>query len=77
MRRTPLNLKEIHQKIRNDQEPILLCDSVQEWDAGALLENLSESRLKVNAHFQAGLYIAEIDPKGYLGRVLYKVKMKN
>jgi hypothetical protein len=72
-----MNLKDILQKIVDDKSPILLCDSVQEWEASTLLESLSELRLMTNAYFQAGLYIAEIDPKGYLGRVLYKVKTKN
>lgn len=71
-----LNLKEILQKIVDDKESILLYDSNQDWEASILLETLSESKLKVNAYFQAGLYIAEIDPRGYLGRVMYKVKQK-
>ena len=72
-----MSLKEILQKIVTDQQAILLNDGVQEWEAGALLANLPEPRLKVNAFFQSGMYIAEIDPKGYLGRVLYRVKSKN
>jgi hypothetical protein len=69
-----MSLKDILRKIVDDKSQILLCDSIQEWEASTLLESLSEPRLKTNAYFQAGLYIAEIDPKGYLGRVLYKVK---
>ena len=69
-----MSLKEILQKIVNDHEAILLHDGKQEWEASTLLGNLSEPRLKANAYFQSGLYIAEIDPKGYLGRVLYRVK---
>ena len=72
-----MSLKEILQKIINDQEEILLNDGLQEWEASTLLENLSEPKLRVNAHFQSGLYIAEVDPKGYLGRVLYRVKSQN
>lgn len=69
-----MSLKEILQKIVNNQEAIILNDGVREWEASTLLENLSEPRLRVNAYFQSGLYIAEVDPKGYLGRVLYRVK---
>jgi hypothetical protein len=72
-----MSLKEILQKIVSDQQTILLNDGNQEWEAGALLASLPEPRLKVNAFFQSGLYIAEIDPKGYLGRVLYRVKSRN
>ena len=71
-----MSLKEILAKLASDKEPILLNDGDQDWEAGELLENLSEPRLKVNAHIQAGMYIAEIDPKGYLGRILYRVKEK-
>lgn len=69
-----MSLKEILQKIANNQEAIILNDGIREWEASALLDNLSEPRLRVNAYFQSGLYIAEVDPKGYLGRVLYRVK---
>jgi uncharacterized membrane-anchored protein len=69
-----MSLKEILQKIVNDQKKIVLNDGTKEWEADALLTSLPELKLKVNAYFQAGLYIAEVDPKGYLGRVLYRVK---
>ena len=69
-----MSLKEILQKIVNDQEEILLNDGTKEWEADMLLTSLPEPRLRVNAYFQSGLYIAEVDPKGYLGRVLYRVK---
>jgi uncharacterized membrane-anchored protein len=69
-----MSLKEILQKIVDDQKSIILHDGVKEWQANTLLNSLSESKLKINAYFQRGMYIAEIDPKGYLGRVLYRVK---
>ena len=69
-----MSLKDILQKIVNDQETIILNDGSKEWQADALLTSLPEPRLRVNAYFQSGLYIAEVDPKGYLGRVLYRVK---
>jgi len=72
-----MNLKEILQKIVNNQEAITLNDGTQEWEAGTLLNSLPEPKLKVSAYLQNGMYIAEIDPKGYLGRVLYRVKSKN
>jgi hypothetical protein len=69
-----MSLKEILQKIVSNQEAIVLNDGTKEWEANALLASLSEPRLRVNAYFQSGLYIAEVDPKGYLGRVLYRVR---
>ena len=69
-----MSLKDILQKIVNDRKTIVLNDGAREWEASTLLENLSEPKLSVNAYFQIGLYIAEIDPKGYLGRVLYRVR---
>jgi len=69
-----MSLKEILQKIVNDRKEIVLNDGTKDWQANILLTSLPEPRLRVNAFFQAGLYIAEVDPKGYLGRVLYRVK---
>ena len=71
-----MSLKEILEKIVEDDEPVLLADSNKDWEAIALLENLSEPMLKRKAHFQPGLYIAEINDSGYLGQVLYRVKQK-
>lgn len=71
-----MNLKEILQKIVDNDEPILLCDKNQEWEAGDLLDKLSEPVLKIRAYLQPGIYVAEISPGGYLGRVLYQVKQK-
>jgi hypothetical protein len=69
-------LKEILQELVEDDEPVLLSINGQDWTAGALLEILSEPMLKKKAHLQPGLYIAEINDKGYLGQVLYKLKPK-
>ncbi len=69
-------LKEILEKIVAAGEPILLCDHNREWEASALLENLSEFMLKRQAYLQSGLYIAEINDGGYLGRVMYRIKRK-
>ena len=69
-----MSLKDILQKLVNEKAPVLLADSQKEWEAAALLEKLSETRLKTSAHMQPGLYIAEISEAGYLGQVLYKLK---
>lgn len=69
-------LREILQKIVDDKDPILLCDRTQDWEAGALLDFLSEPMLKRQAHMQPGLYIALISDGGYLGEVLYRVKAR-
>ncbi len=69
-----MSLKDILQKLVSEKTQVLLADSQSEWQAEVLLENLSETRLKTSAHMQPGLYIAEINEAGYLGRVLYKLK---
>jgi hypothetical protein len=71
-----MSLKEILVKLAEERAPVLLCDSQSEWEAGSLLDSLSEPRLKTSAYLQPGLYIAEISEGGYLGRVLYKIKGK-
>jgi hypothetical protein len=72
-----MSLKEILQNLVEKQEPILLSDSEKDWEAGELLSKLSERTLKTQAHLQHGLYIAEINDGGYLGRVMFKVKAKS
>jgi len=69
-----MSLKEILIKLAEENSPVLLCDSQSEWKANSLLESLSEPRLRTSAYLQPGLYIAEINDGGYLGRVLYKIK---
>lgn len=72
-----MSLKEILQKIITTNESILLSDSSsKEWEAGTLLESLSGPKLETKAYMQPGLYIAEVNEGGYLGRVLYKIKQK-
>lgn len=71
-----MQLKDILKKFVEDDELVLLSDNGQDWMAGDLLNNLSEPVLKIEAHLQPGLYIAEINDRGYLGRVLYKIKRK-
>jgi len=69
-----MNLKEILQKIVDNGESILLSDSEKDWQAGDLLNGLSERMLKTRAHLQSGMYIAEINDAGYLGRVMFRIK---
>ena len=71
-----MSLKEILEIIIKKKVPVLLSDSTKDWEARALLENLSEPMLKRAAYLQPGLYIAEINDSGYLGQVLYKVKKR-
>ena len=71
-----MSLKDILVKLVDEETPIVLNDGDQDWEASDLLENLSEPRLKTQAHMQAGMYIAEINDGGYLGRILYRVKDK-
>ncbi len=72
-----MSLREILEKIVEDDEQVLLNDTNKDWEACTLLENLSEPMLRRQAYMQPGLYIAEINDGGYLGTVLYKVKNKS
>lgn len=71
-----MSLRDILTKIVEDKNPVILNDGNQDWEARELLDSLSEPRLKTNAHMQTGLYIAEINEGGYLGKILYRVKEK-
>ena len=71
-----MSLREILEKIVKDGVPVLLSANNKDWEASALLDNLSEPMLRRKAYLQPGLYIAEISDSGYLGQVLYKVKLK-
>lgn len=71
-----MSLKEILQKIVDNNDAILLNDKEKDWEASELLSGLPERMLKTPAHLQQGMYIAEISPAGYLGRVMFKVKPK-
>ena len=67
-----MNLKEVLQKLVDEGNSALLNDGDKISSAGDLLDSLSDLSLKRKAHMQPGLYIAEIDDGGYLGKVLYK-----
>ena len=71
-----MKLQEILQQIIDNGDAMLLSDSEKDWSASDLLQSLSERRLKTQAHMQQGMYIAEINPGGYLGTVLYRIKQK-
>ena len=72
-----MSLRDILEKIVNEGAQVLLSANNKDWEASALLENLSDPMLKRQAYLQPGLYIAEISDSGYLGQVLYKVKPKH
>ncbi len=65
-------LREVLQKLADDGHSVLLNDGDKISNADDLLQSLSEPALKRKAHLQPGLYIAEINDAGYLGKVLYK-----
>ena len=67
-----MKLNEILQKLVDEGNSALLNDGDKISSAGDLLESLSDLMLNRKAHIQPGLYIAEIDDSGYLGKVLYK-----
>lgn len=68
-------LREILEKLANNGDGVLLRDcNDKDWEAGALLDELSGPMLKKQAYLQPGLYIAEINDAGYLGHILYRVK---
>lgn len=69
-----MSLGDILTKLAETDSPIVLSDGDQDFQAKDLLGTLSEPRLKTPAHMQPGMYIAEINDRGYLGRILYRVK---
>jgi hypothetical protein len=72
-----MRLKEILQKMCDENQQYLLQENGRNWQASALLKELPESTLNIQAYMQYGIYIAEIDNGGYLGRVLYRLNKKN
>jgi hypothetical protein len=71
-----MSLKEILQAIDRDEPSTLLCERGKDWKAAELLISLSSFKLSLQVHLQPGLYIAEINPGGYLGTVLYRIKIQ-
>jgi hypothetical protein len=76
-REASMSLREILEKLANNGDHILLCDgNNRDWEAAALLGELSGPMLRKQAYLQPGLYIAEINDAGYLGHILYRVKAR-
>jgi len=71
-----MQLKEILQKMNDEDRKFLLNNNGQNWEASDLLKELSESSLNIQAYIQPGIYIAEINDRGYLGSVLYRLIQK-
>ena len=71
-----MRLQEVLEQMVTKQSPLLLSASGEDWEAGSLLDNLPSPKLGRRVHVQPGLYIAEINDAGYLGRILYKFKQK-
>lgn len=68
-------LQEILEGLVAKGEPFVIQENGTDWRAADLLEKLTPVRLKTAAYLQPGMYIAEINPSGYLGRVLYRLKV--
>ncbi len=71
-----MRLKEILQKMNDEDQKFLLNNNGQNWEASDLLKELSEASLNVQAYLQPGIYIAEINDRGYLGSVIYRLTQK-
>jgi len=69
-----MSLKEILEKMANDDAACQLWDGSRNWQADELLGALPNTRLMTRAYLQPGLYIAEISEAGFLGRVIYTLK---
>lgn len=72
-----MRLKEILQKMKDEDQKFLLNNNGQNWEASDLLKELSEASLNIQAYIQPGIYIAEINDGGYLGSVLYRLIQKS
>ncbi|MBN1300775.1 MAG: hypothetical protein JW995_06130 [Melioribacteraceae bacterium] len=71
-----MSLREILESLVANKANVVLCTGDKEYEASTLLETLHPVKLKRKAHMQQGLYIAAINEYGYLGDVMYKIKMK-
>ncbi len=67
-----MTLRDILQQMVDEKNSSKLSNGNGATDAGTLLQTLSSPMLATQAHMQPGLYIAEINPDGYLGRVLLR-----
>lgn len=69
-----MSLKEILQKLAGEENMILYDNDKTPSQAAVLLTSLSERMLNKKAHLQPGMYIAEINDKGYLGNIIFRFK---
>jgi len=72
-----MTLKEVLTGLADTNQKLLLSCTEGSFTPASLLNSLSEIKLKTQAHYQPGLYIAEINEAGYLGAVLFEVKREN
>ncbi len=69
-----MNLKDILQKLADEGHTILFDNDKAPAEVSVLLNTLSERMLTKKAHLQPGMYIAEINDKGYLGSIMYRFR---
>ncbi len=69
-------LRDILQQIVDEGNTAEMSNGNGATEAVTLLKTLSEPMLNRQAHLQPGLYIAELDENGYLGRVLLRFTQK-
>jgi hypothetical protein len=68
------SLKEILQRLADEGNTVIFDNDKSPADVTVLLNTLSERMLMKKAHLQPGMYIAEINDKGYLGSIIYRFK---
>lgn len=69
-----MSLKEILQKLAGEENMTLYDNEKIPSEATVLLTSLSERMLNKKVHLQPGMYIAEINDKGYLGNIIFRFK---
>ncbi len=69
-----MTLKDVLTGLVAQKEELQLSSAEGSFTPADLMNSLSETKLKTEAYYQPGLYIAEINESGYLGAVLFKVK---
>jgi len=72
-----MTLQEILIRLDENGDDITLSSSSGVYTASGLLASLPLARLNTRAHVQPGLYIAEVDDKGYMGAVMYRFSENN
>ena len=69
-----MKLGELLESLIQWNDHLLLTDKEKTWRPDELLQSLSEVKRNIDVHLQPGMYIAEINEGGYLGRVLYRIQ---